>query len=115
MKSKSFVQISGSEENCSWEVRLEVGEKGKFRTRGEHFRLRKQGIKTGKDRNKRNIRDSDRSWVYRNIPSLIAWKTEIHHDWNDGGRMYLLTKGEHILRHRSDKERVDAMKSKKVK
>ena len=41
---------------------------------------------------------------FPNIPSSIWWFSEIHHDWEDGARMYLLTKGEHILIHRRERK-----------
>ena len=47
---------------------------------------------------KATIRQIDRIWVCKNIPSSIWWNLEVHHEWKDGGRMYLLTKQEHKRR-----------------
>lgn len=48
---------------------------------------------------KQEIRNKDEFWVGWNIPSSLWRRCEIHHDWGDEGRLYLLTKAEHILRH----------------
>ena len=53
----------------------------------------------GENKRKKNIiRGKDKQWVMRNIPSSIWWMLEIHHDWEHGARMYLLTKEEHKKR-----------------
>lgn len=41
------------------------------------------------------MRTKDNAWVNSNIPSSIVWNTQIHHDWGDRGRMYLVSEGEH--------------------
>lgn len=46
---------------------------------------------------KTKIRQTDRSWVCTNIPSSLWWQCEIHHDWKDGARMYLISHVEHVL------------------
>lgn len=40
---------------------------------------------------KARIRRKDRHWIANNLPSSIWWGLETHHNWEDGGRMYLLT------------------------
>ena len=56
-------------------------------------------------REKDNIRSKDKWWVAANIPSSIWWDTEIHHDWENGARMYLLTKEEHKKRTRDERNK----------
>ena len=97
---KSFTQNSGTEQGWSWNIPLSINENGSFDSVGETINLIDRKRNGQIYREKINMRESDKKWVYRNIPSSIAWVSEIHHDWKDDGRMYLLTKGEHILRHR---------------
>ena len=96
---RTVVLYSESEEKGHLSVRLKVLRSGSFKNRGA-LELHLTVDDTAERRKKASLRSVDRTWVYRNIPSSITWETEIHHDWEDGGRMYLLTKGEHILRHR---------------
>jgi hypothetical protein len=47
---------------------------------------------------KATIRQTDRVWVCKNIPSTMWWGSEVHHDWDNGGVMYILTLKEHKRR-----------------
>lgn len=102
-KRKSFALISGMEEGFSYVLRAIVADNGNFHSKGTSFGIENMREYGKKNREKDRIRTNDRVWVYRNIPSSIHWHTEIHHNWAKNGIMYLLTKGEHILRHRSEK------------
>lgn len=100
MSEKRFTQLSGTINGWYWSVRLEIGKEGGIQYIGFDY---KNSIETYlKTKVKCSIRARDRQWVMRNIPSSIWWGTEIHHNWKDGGRMYLLSKGEHILRHKKE-------------
>lgn len=98
--SKGITLISGTEEGFYWSANAFIEDNGAFKNKGG-FRI--QYPYNSLQRKKAGLRSTDRTWCYRNIPSSITWKTERHHDWEDGGRMYLLTKEEHILRHRREK------------
>ena len=104
MRTKSSTLLFGTEEGWSWNIRVGVYENGTFSTTGASFHLQNQKSRHKRDLVKERIRAMDRTWVYRNIPSSIHWHTQIHHDWANNGTMYLLAKGEHILRHRREKE-----------
>lgn len=105
MKKKSFGLLSGTEEGWSWDIRTQIKENEAFNAKGM-FNIRNTEEQYEKYREKRLIRHKDRFWVINNIPSSIWWFSEVHHDWNNDGVMYLLTKGEHILRHRREKQNV---------
>lgn len=100
MRTKNFEVGSGTIEGWNWRLSVEVKENETFGSRGSSFKFRNVEERAIKNREKIQIRGSDREWVRNNIPSSIWWFTEIHHDWKDKARMYLLTKGEHVLRHR---------------
>ena len=100
MKTKGFTLLSGSLEGWHWSIVIAVSDKEQFTNEGFRFSNEKELGK--RDRRKRSIRTKDKSWIVWNIPSSIWWYMEVHHDWKDGARMYLLTKGEHILRHRKE-------------
>ena len=102
MKTKSFTLLSGSFEDWHYDLVTTIGEDSSFREKGSAFHLKNLKLDLIKNRYKINIRKTDKSWVYRNIPSSIVWHTEIHHNWANNGTMYLLTKGEHILKHRRE-------------
>jgi hypothetical protein len=102
MKLKSFILLSGEKKGYRWAIPLVVTEKANVRN-ACFFDFINKNIYREKYREKTRMRDRDNKWVRNFIPSSIWWKTEIHHDWKDGGRMYLLTKGEHILWHRREK------------
>jgi len=90
------------EEGSGVRVVVMVSGNGSFESVGSlHMMYRETHL--NKYTKKRLIRQNDRSWIHHNIPSSIWWYTETHHDWKNGGRMYLLTKAEHILRHRREK------------
>ena len=96
IKTKSITLASGNESGWYWTLTLRTA-KNLF-SMGftfEHYLAR--------DKSHARIRCRDKNWIYYNIPSSIWWFNEMHHDWKNGGRMYLLTKAEHILRHRSEK------------
>lgn len=50
------------------------------------------------DAYKGKLRHLDKAWCYRNIPSSIVWNTEIHHDWENEGIMYLLSHKDHLAK-----------------
>ena len=103
MRIKSFTLLSGSEDRWGWCATTHISEYGGFKNKGVGWELTNLKERYEKDKKKVNMRIKDKNWVHRNIPSSIAWYTQIHHDWNDGARMYLLSKGEHIKRNRRDK------------
>ena len=104
MKTKQINLLSGTEEGWHCYLCAKTTEDGRINNRGTTFHLKDLNGVYQREKMKRGIRISDKRWVYQYIPSSIWWFTELHHDWKDGGRMYLLTKGEHILRHRKEKE-----------
>ena len=85
---------SGGEEGCDWRLSLTCSS-GTKNFMGNYVLVVAN--------EKKRLRTSDRTWVYRNIPSSIHWYTEIHHDWSDGGRMYLLSHGEHLVLTRRER------------
>jgi hypothetical protein len=103
MKLKTFVQFSYREDCYGINIVLKVSEKGAFYSKGAVQYVFPRRNESKEAHMKSHLRKMDREWVYRNIPSSIHWHTEIHHNWYENGTMYLLTKGEHILRHRSEK------------
>ena len=92
-KAKQIYLFGGSEEKQIWELMVEIRETS-YKFSG-HFLFPKP-----ENEEKHGIRVRDRTWVRNNIPSSIQWYTEIHHDWEDGGRMYLLSEKEHKRKHR---------------
>ena len=103
MKTKSFFLLTFTEEGFLYEIRAQVIENGTFMDKGNSIHSRNSKVHYKRNREKQLIRNKDYQWVIQNIPSSIWWHTEIHHNWANNGTMYLLTKGEHILRHRSEK------------
>ena len=101
-KTKNFTLLSGTEEGWQWGIKVCVVPSGHFHGKGT-FRYHNSNGETEDRRRKETLRKQDRTWCYQNIPSSIMWFVQIHHDWDDGDRMYLLTKAEHILRHRGKK------------
>ena len=104
MRSKSTNLLSGTEEDWYWRVVTKVYETGNFENKGGFDMLNSTKYRD-RNRVKIRMRISDRTWVKNNIPSSIWWFTEVHHNWKDGGRMYLLSKSEHILKHREEREK----------
>ena len=102
-KTKTVTLFSGSEGKQHWSVVVVITKIGNFQGKGTILTDCSYEDISEKRKRRGYIRIKDREWVYRNIPSTIAWKTQIHHDWEDGARMYLLSKGEHILRERREK------------
>jgi hypothetical protein len=102
MRIKTIILLSGTQDGWQWQVPQITTKKGNIRE-NIYFNYIDKANTRKKYIEKTRIRDNDNKWVRNYIPSSIWWKTEIHHDWKDGGRMYLLTKGEHILRHRREK------------
>ena len=100
MRRRCFTQRSGTEKGWHWKIPLRINENGNFYNTGGSFDFFDTKKIYEEKRNKVKIRGADREWVFRNIPSSIVWATQIHHDWVDGARMYLISKGEHILRGR---------------
>ena len=92
-KQRIIYISGGTEAGLTYQLRLPVYRNGSVQA--IYFRL--QDIS---DRKKQRIRYKDRIWVASNIPSSLWWGKEIHHDWEDGGKMYLLTKGEHLEREK---------------
>ena len=90
-KFQKLLLASGSEEGRKWGLIVDICLNSHVFSGCFIIRSEKQ---TEKDR----IRTKDRKWCYINIPSSIVWNVEVHHDWNDGGRMYLLSKEEHKRR-----------------
>ncbi|MCK4527895.1 hypothetical protein KAW18_11030 [candidate division WOR-3 bacterium] len=95
-RTKSFTLLSGTIEGWFWRIDCRRFEDGTSAGNSNMFLYNSKE----RDKEKAKIRNRDKSWVKEHIPSSIWWFTEIHHDWKDGARMYLLTKGEHILRYR---------------
>ena len=102
-KGKSFVLFGHSEDGYRLNVVMSVIPSGGFQGKGIFLYAYPYKQQSKKSKKQEQIRRGDRIWVYRNIPSSIHWHTEIHHNWANNGTMYLLTKGEHILRHRREK------------
>jgi len=90
---KTVYLVAGVEEGSEWNLHINVYP-GSANFQG-NFAL---GIK--RDKVKALQRQKDKNWVIWNIPSSIWWHMEIHHDWEAGGVMYLLTHKEHLERHR---------------
>ena len=101
MSEKGFSLISGTEDGVHWSYRISIHSNGTFRGKGVFSIVKGRGKW---NKMKDSLRAKDRLWVYRNIPSSIHWHTEIHHNWANNGTMYLLTKGEHILKHRRERD-----------
>ena len=101
---KSFTLLSGMEENWHWDIICKIKGNGAFRRKGAYTVVDTKEQRE-KYKEKNLLRQKDKLWVANNIPSSIWWFSEVHHDWNNGGVMYLLTKGEHILRHRKEKKK----------
>ena len=89
-KRKSFHLIGGSEEGQHWDLRLDIREKTNNFI--GYFRFYTPPLYKSTTRNK------DWRWVASNIPSSIWWGKQIHHDWENGARMYILDKKEHRRR-----------------
>lgn len=83
----------GIEGGLAYELRLSVYRNGNVE--GISFSLRDNS-----DMKKKRVRYKDRIWVALNLPSFLWWGKEIHHEWEDGARMYLLTKEEHLEREK---------------
>lgn len=90
-RARTIKLQSGGEEGYRWELAIGIHENIKVFTGSFTF-----GGEEQKRRHK--IRSSDKSWVIHHIPSSIWWFNEVHHDWEDGGRMYILDKKEHRRR-----------------
>ena len=93
---KCIYLASGGEEGFAWELQLNVS-KGMKAFPG-HFLIEDEDGKI-----KSNTRSRDKSWVVNNIPSSLWWNLQRHHDWEDGGRLYLLTKKEHMIRTKKER------------
>ena len=102
-KGKHIVLYGYSEGGYRLNIVMSVIPSGGFQAKGSFIYAYPYRERTKRSKKQEQIRRADRVWVYRNIPSSIWWHTEIHHDWTNNGTMYLLTKGEHILRHRREK------------
>ena len=102
-KTRTTILLSGNYEGQSWRIVVVTTETGGFQGKGTFIFDYAYKDVSEERKKKGRLRVTDRKWVQRNIPSSIVWNTQVHHDWEDGGRMYLLTKGEHILRHRREK------------
>ena len=100
MRLKTFTFLSGYDESQSWRLDIVVREDGSFAKKGTTFDI----IFQNPNKTKQDIRAKDREWVMQNIPSSIWWKTQIHHVWEDGARMYLLSKLEHIKQTREERK-----------
>jgi hypothetical protein len=103
MKTKSVVLLSGTIEGWCYRCTVQIIKNGRFKGKGQNFTTRNSKEERESHVEKITIRKKDQNWVRQNIPSSIWWYTENHHDWKDGGRLYLLTEAEHILRHRREK------------
>jgi len=90
MRVKGFGIFNQGEEGAILQVRQFVNENGFIRFPTLSVRS-KTNYKGGKDK----IRALDKTWVYHNIPSSIWWYTEVHHDWENGGIMFLISKEKH--------------------
>jgi hypothetical protein len=85
---KTVFLVGGGYEGWKWNVYQSVSTKGKILSSNFTF----------VDPWKAKTRRLDRQWIAMNIPSSIWWELSTHHDWEDGGRMYLLSKEEHRRR-----------------
>jgi hypothetical protein len=77
--------VGGSFEGWKWNIYQSVTIKGKVSSFNFTF----------VDPFKAKTRRLDKQWIAYNIPSSLWWKLDMHHNWEDGGRMYLLTPKEH--------------------
>ena len=100
MRIKLFIQLGGTVEGFRWRIPLQIKENGTFNDKGSINILNTKERYYGKDNIKIKLRKKDKNWVIYHIPSSIWWHTVIHHDWDNGGTMYLLSHKEHILIHR---------------
>ncbi len=48
-----------------------------------------------KQKKKQNLRRHDRHWKADKFPSAWAKQFQLHHDWENGARVYFLTPEEH--------------------
>ena len=92
-KGKSIILFSGGEEGLGFSLTLKVYSETKVFSGSWNFKFKET-------REKDKVRGLDRKWCYRNIPSSIMWNVEVHHDWENGGTMYLLSHAEHMSIHR---------------
>lgn len=103
MRVKNITLYGGMvEKSFSFNISVRVCENSSFCSKG-NISLKDNLSDYHRNKKHVNLRRLDREWVHTHIPSSIWWNTEIHHDWENDGIMYLLTKNEHILRHRREK------------
>ena len=107
MKTKGFSLYSQGEEGALLQVIQHINEEGLVYALSFSYRSRadvryNQKVKT---------RNKDKTWIYHNIPSSIWWHTAMHHEWKNGGVMFLLTPEEHRkITKREVRERYDRRK-----
>jgi len=99
MKYKNLKNIRHTEDGITGMISVRCNQKGVIFTTASFF---KENI-TPKRLLRKRIRHNDWEWVLYNIPSSIAWKTVIHHDWEAGARMRLITPEEHRKIHHATK------------
>ena len=98
-QSKHFILFRIGEEGAVLRIFLHVSKKSNLSYTDAY--ATKEVIQIADKRNReRNvkkilIRNKDAKWVRTHIPSSIWWKTVIHHDWKNGGIMYLLAPQKH--------------------
>ena len=97
--TKSITLSSGSIDGFVWKIAVRIRVNGSIKERGPIFTKDRRRYYL-QDKEKEKIRRSDRYWVETRIPFSIRNGCEIHHDWENGGTMYLIPKVEHILLHR---------------
>lgn len=91
--------LSGWLEGSGWAIATKIQKDGSFINKGEIV-LDNRHERYIRQKEHERIRRSDRYWVLTRIPASMAMGCEIHHDWNDGGRMRLIPWQEHRLLHK---------------
>ena len=99
LRDKRFPLFYMGEEGAALTIRLRVSRKGNL-SYTDHYASKEVMRKRAKRNHKKNlkkrrIRGRDAQWVHTYIPSSIWWHCEIHHDWKNGGIVYLLSHLDH--------------------
>lgn len=106
-KVKMFQLFRMGEEGAVLAINLRVSRKGNLSCSDAYTtkEVKQKGEKRNWELNAKKIRMriNDNRWVHNHIPSSIWWETVVHHDWKNGGVMYLLTPEEHSVITRKER------------
>ena len=94
MMHKCSILWEMKEDAVDYSIITRVARNGSFYAKGEiHSR------ETPKRTENRKLGRKDREFFNTHMPSSIMWNVEVHHDWENGGICYLLSKEEHMHLH----------------